>query len=443
MSSDKTAGPDNGELARVLGLPAALAIGTGTMIGAGIFVFPGLAASQAGPAAILSFALGGLIALVVAANTAELATAMPASGGACHFVSRIFGRFPGFLVGIGQAAGLIFATAFYLVAFGRYLDDLLGDFGWGTGLPVVVLALGAGILLTLVNLFGTSDTGGLQNIVVGLLTVILIGLFGLGISRIAGGASELPATFAPEGTLPILTTTALIFTSYLGFVQIATVAGEIRDPSRNLPRALMGSVLLVILLYILGVVVTTSLIRPSLLETLGETAMVEVGRKLLGVVGGWLVLSLGLLSTISSANASILASSRSLYALAIDGTLPEWIARVHKRFHTPHLALLAVGIPLLGLVFIQRLDLLAQAASVLHLMIYTLICACIWRTRTHPQADYSPEFRLPRGRVLAAGGVLATLALQAFMDPLALAIGAGVILASGAGYSLLLRTNRP
>lgn len=124
-----------GDLERSLGPGATLAIGVGTMVGAGIFVFPGLAAGRAGPAATLSFALGAAIALLVALPTAELATAMPESGGVYHYVSRVMGPLAGTVVGIAQWLGLVFASAFYPVGVGHYFSDALAETGLGPGAP--------------------------------------------------------------------------------------------------------------------------------------------------------------------------------------------------------------------------------------------------------------------------------------------------------------------
>jgi len=134
---------DDVELERTIGLGGGLSIGIGTMIGAGIFVFPGLAASNAGLAATLSFAIGGLIALLVALPTAELATAMPRSGGGYYFVSRGLGTAPGAVVGLGLWLGLVFASAFYLVGLGHYAAAVLATVGVSIPFSPVV---GVGLL---------------------------------------------------------------------------------------------------------------------------------------------------------------------------------------------------------------------------------------------------------------------------------------------------------
>jgi len=300
----------SGTLERTLGLKTALTIGVGTMVGAGIFVFPGIAAGYAGPAAMVSFALGGFIALLVATSTAELATAMPESGGAYYYVSRTFGSLAGFVIGISQWIGLVFASAFYLSGFGQYAIDLLHKTGYQLGDPVILIAAGTALLLTVINLVGTEKAGNLQNRVVIVLTFLLTLLFGYGILNAVGfvGKAQWPIPFTPNGTWPVFTTTALIFTSYLGFVQIATVAGEIKEPKKNLPKALMGSVLLVMGLYITALFVSTTVLSTDQLAEMGETAMVNVANSLIGKWGALTILAAGLLATLSSANASILSS---------------------------------------------------------------------------------------------------------------------------------------
>lgn len=418
------------QLERTLGLPATMAIGVGTMVGAGIFVFPGIAAGQAGPAAMVSFALAGLIALLVALSTAELATAMPESGGGYYFVSRVFGPMWGTLVGVGQWVGLVFASSFYLVGFGQYAARFLSEIGYALHDPPILVALATALVLTAVNIIGTERAGKLQNRIVIALTGILTMLFLYGLLNALGvlGKPQLPLPFAPKGTRPIFTTTALIFTSYLGFVQIATVAGEVKSPHRTLPRALIGSVLVVALLYILGLFVSTSVFSTEKLAELGETAMVEVGRELIGPLGGIVVMGAGLLATLSSANASILSSSRAIYALAKDDMMPKAVRRVNRRFGTPHIALIAVGIPIAGLVLIGKIEVLAEVASLLHLVIYGLICLVLLSMRRRRPLWYAPTFRAPAAVLISSLGALASFGLIVLMKPLSLAIGLGVLL---------------
>ncbi|MDX1585783.1 MAG: APC family permease [Balneolaceae bacterium] len=424
------------ELERTLGLKPALTIGVGTMVGAGIFVFPGIAAGYAGPAAMISFALGGCIALLVAFSTAELATAMPESGGAYFFVSRTFGPMAGFLIGVGQWIGLVFASAFYLSGFGQYAVDLLEEAGLDLGNPVILIALATALVLTVINLLGTEGAGKVQNRIVIALTAILTFLFGYGLMNAIGivGDTQWPVPFAPNGIWPIFTTTALIFTSYLGFVQIATVAGEIKQPQKNLPRALVGSVVIVMLLYITALFVSTSVLTTEELAELGETAMVDVARSLVGHTGALAILAAGLLATLSSANASILSSSRAVYALSNDDMLPSAISRVNRRFGTPHIALLAVGVPIASLTLLGRIEILAEVASLLHLLMYGMICVTLISIKRKKPLWYAPSYRAPGYPAVPAVGAMASFGLIFLMQPLSIMMGFGVIVLAGIWY---------
>ncbi len=430
------------ELERTLGLLPALAIGTGTMVGAGIFVFPGLAAGEAGPAAMLSFAIGAVIALLVALPTSELATAMPESGGGYFFVSRALGALPGCMVGIGQWLGLVFASAFYLMGFGHYLSDLVRELGIGLPVSVVGLALGMAILLTGVSITGTENTGDLQNWIVGSLLTILAGFLGHGGLDALGvfGRQQTPEAFLPYGTMPVFTTAALVFTSYLGFVQIATVAGEIKAPSRNLPRSMIGSVLLVGTLYVLTILLSTSLLGSEQLAGMGETAVVNVGRSIAGTFGAAALLGGGLLATLSSANASILSASRSIYALSRDDLVPKQVEQINRRYRTPHVALLLAGGPIIALILFGRVEVLAEVASLLHLFMYGLICVALLVLRQSPPSGYQPTFRCPGYPVVPILGALTSFGLVAFMNLLSIAIGAGILLATAGWYLYYART---
>ena len=430
------------ELERTLGLTQALAIGTGTMVGAGIFVFPGLAAGEAGPAAMLSFAIGAVIALLVALPTSELATAMPESGGGYYFVSRSLGTFAGCLVGLGQWLGLIFASAFYLVGFGHYLSDLLREIGVGAPVPVVGIALGAAILLTGISVTGTENTGDLQNWIVGALLVVLGGFLGHGGLDVLGvfGRERVPETFFLYGTTPVFTTAALVFTSYLGFVQIATVAGEIKAPGRNLPRSMIGSVVVVGGLYVLTIFIGTSLLGSGRLAELGETAVVAVGRSLAGSFGAAAILGGGLLATLSSANASILSASRSIYALSRDGLVPRTVQRLNERYRTPHVALLLAGAPIVGLILYGRVEVLAEVASLLHLVMYGLICVALLVLRRADPPGYTPSFVCPGYPVVPVLGAAASFGLVAFMNPLSIGLGLGVLAAAAGWYLYYARS---
>ena len=440
---------DAGELERTVGLAGAVTIGTGTMIGAGIFVFPGLAAGRAGPAAAVSFAIGAVVALLVALPTSELATAMPESGGGYYFVSRGLGALPGAVVGIGLTFGLIFATAFYLVGFGEYAAAILveagaiGTRGASVGPVRIVLLLGivVGLLLTGMSVLGTENTESLQNGVVGLLLAILVvflTISGLDVLGVRGG-SRATTSFAPRGLAPILPTAALVFTSYLGFAQIATVAEDVVEPDRNLPLSMVGSVLLVGVFYVVTLLVAGYTFEPDVIGPMGETAIVNVAEAYLGTAGALAILVGGLLATVSSANASVLSASRALYGLSSDAIVPTAAARVNGRYNTPHFALGFVGGVAALLVAFGRTAVLAEVASFLHLILYGLVCVALLAIRRRDPAWYDPAFECPGYPAVPAVGAVASFALLAFMQPLSQLLGAIVAVIAVAWYAVYAR----
>lgn len=437
VTDDTTIHDEDVELERTISLVGGLAIGIGTMIGAGIFVFPGLAAANAGLAATLSFAIGGVIALLVALPTSELATAMPRSGGGYYFISRGMGAAYGAIVGLGLWLGLMFASAFYLVGLGHYASAVLTELEVGLPFsPVIGIGLLFGTILTTVSIGGTENTAQIQNVVVGVLLVVLTGFLSYGVLDAMGvfGRGSVPEAFFSRGYFPVLTTAALVFTSYLGFAQVATVAGEIKRPGRNLPLAMVGSVVVVTVFYVVTIFVATSAFGADRLGQFGETAMVEVARDLLGLPGAVAILGAGLLATFSSANASILSASRAVYALSRDALLPRKASEINLRFGTPHVALLAAGGPILVLVATGQVELLAEVASFLHLIMYGLMCVALIVLRRRNPEWYSPSYRVPGYPVVPAIGALASFGLIAFMQPASIGIGLVVMIVSYLWY---------
>ncbi len=397
--------PDE-ELAKDLGPLAALTIGVGTMIGAGIFVLPGIAASRAGPIVALSFVVGGVISIFTALSASELGTAMPRAGGAYYYINHALGPLFGSVAGLGNWMGLAFASAFYMLGFGGYIKTFLPvpqiPLGVLTLTQTQVAALVAGALFVLVNYVGAKETGRLQNFIVVTLVAILTVFSILGF-LVVDLSTLLPA--APMGWGPLLPGTALIFVSYLGFVQITTVGEEIKNPGRNLPLAVIGSVVIVTTIYaimmvmMMGVVDWQELAR--LAAEVGEGApVVEVAGIAFGVVGlggvgVGLVTFAGLLATASSANASILASSRINFAMGRDRLVTPWLNEIHDRFATPYRSILVTGGLILALIFVGNVEVLASAGSILHLVVYGLLNVAVVVMREANPPDYDPSFEVP------------------------------------------------
>lgn len=434
---------EENRLQRNVGLLSATNIGLGAMLGAGIFVFPGLAGGYAGFGAIISFLIGGGIALLVAACTSELATAMPQSGGGYFFVSRAFGGLWGTLTGISQWVGLIFACSFYMVSFGEYTQTFLQELGIQWDRLPNVLSFIFTLLLLGINIIGTRKVGRFQNLMVISLTFLLVLVFTYGLVDYFG-LEDKPVSFtevAPEGVPSIFTASALIFTSYLGFLQIANVGGEVKDPVRNLPRSLITSVLVAMSLYIFVMTVCSLTFTPEELDGFGETATIEVARTFLGKWGAVTVVFAGVLAALSSANASMISASRGVFALSKDGVITHKASKINKRFGTPHIALALVTLPVAVMLFKSELETFAEVASFLHLIIYTGICLSVLKLRASHPAWYVPSFRVPAVKVVAGLGAVACLGLLFFMQGTSIVLSLGILGLACAYHFLYVQRN--
>ena len=411
------------DLRRELGFWDALTIGAGTMIGAGIFLLAGVALELTGPAAIFSYLAAGLVCMITAASAAELATGMPTSGGDYFFVSRSLGPALGAISGVGIWLSLTFAISFYLFGLGEYLSQFLPltPF-WG--------AFGGGVLLTALNVYGAKESGQMQVIVVLTLLGILGAFCGIGAFYIEWGNFT---PFFPFGGAPVASTTALVFVSFLGFVKIAAVAEEIKDPAKNLPRTLIGSVALVTLLYVVILLVIGGIFEQ---ETIGEVRdpLTQAARILAGPVGAGAIIFAGLLATVSSANASIMASSRINLAMARDRMVPNWLSAIHETLLTPHRAILLTGVLALSFLFIESLEQLAKIASVLQLYSYAALNVGCVALRVAQPDWYEPSYRTPLFPFAQGFAAVACLGIVLYSGPFAQIAIVVLIVASLAWY---------
>ncbi|SEL80148.1 Amino acid transporter [Haloferax larsenii] len=419
---------DGGELERTLGFVEAMTLGGGTMIGAGIFILPGIAAETAGPASSISYAIAGFVALLAALSLSELATGMPIAGGSYHYVNRALGGLFGAVVGWGMWTGLMFASAFYMIGFGQYLVEPI-PFLDGR---VFIVALGlVGLVLLLgVNYYGTEESSAFQNVTIGAETAIILVFVAVGVFFIDPTNLE---PFAPFGSEGVVATTGIVFISFLGFEIIATVAGEIKNPSRIIPLSMILSVVLVTILYVLVMLVSTGVIP---FESLGDSPIPvsDVAVIYLGPVGVVAIVFAAIIAAISSSNSSILAASRVIYAMGRDGVVTDWFNVSHPRFYTPHRAIAATGgvtalLILVGLEVETIIALLAEAASFSFLVAYSLVHISLVVFRRADPDGYDPSFTLPRPLYPAVPvlGVVLSLVVVSQMATVVVVIGSGIV----------------
>ncbi len=419
---------EGSELERTLGFVEAMTLGGGTMIGAGIFILPGIAAETAGPASSVSYAIAGFVALLAALSLSELATGMPIAGGSYHYVNRALGGLFGAVVGWGMWTGLMFASAFYMIGFGQYLVEPIPFldgrvFIVGLGLVGLVLLLG-------VNYYGTEESSAFQNVTIGVETAIILVFVAVGVFFINPENLEPFAPFGPGG---VIATTGIVFISFLGFEIIATVAGEIKNPSRIIPLSMILSVVLVTILYVLVMLVSTGVIP---FESLGDSPIPvsDVAVTYLGPAGVVAIVFAAIIAAISSSNSSILAASRVIYAMGRDGVVTDWFNVSHPRFYTPHRAIAATGgvtalLILIGLEVETIIALLAEAASFSFLVAYSLVHVSLIVFRRADPDGYDPSFALPRPLYPAVPilGVVLSLLVVSQMATIVVVIGSGIV----------------
>lgn len=411
--------PGDQELARDLGFLEAYTIGVGTMIGAGIFVLPGIVANNAGPAGMISFVIGGVVSLLTALSLSELATGMPKAGGSYYYVNRAMGSFFGSVVGWSMWAGLMFATAFYMLGFGQYLTFFYGN------IPVAWSALGMAALLIAVNYRGVKEAGVLQNLIVILLIGFILVFLAFGVFNIDWSVFR---PFNPNGWGAVASTAATVYVSFIGFEVIATSAEEIKDPGRNLPLSMIASVLTPMIFYVLVMLVSTGVLPVAELAS-SYIPVADVASEYLGTIGALMMVIGALLATVSSANASILSAARVNFAMGRDKILTSWLNKVHSKFRTPFRAILITGVVILVLIGMGvGIETLADVASFLYLITYALVHVAVIVLRRAEPEDYNPDFKLSSWAypTIPLLGAVSCLIIVAQMRPIVLMIGGGI-----------------
>jgi len=409
-------------LGRSLGFFSTFAIGTGTMIGAGIFLLPGIAMANAGPGAIFSFLLGGLISIATAISMAELATGMPLAGGSYYYISRTMGAAFGAVIGLGSWLALVFKGTFALVGLAEYAQIFYP-------MPIYLVAALTGLLLLIINYRGAKSSGSLQNFIVVLLLVILI-LFIGEVSFEVKPENFFPV--APYGIIPIFTTAGMIFISYLGLAEAAAVAEEVKNPSKNLPRAFIASAVVVTLFYA-GIMVVVAGFSGSEGNVATATPLADIAGLIAGDSGKFFIAFAALLATLSTANGAILSSSRFPFAMSRDALMPEWFVMIHKKYETPHNAILVTGLVMILLLFLFNIEQLARLGGAFNILIFILLNVAVIILRKRILPGYEPTFRDPFFPFTQIFGIAGSMLLLPLLGGLPLLFSVLMIFA-GAGW---------
>ncbi|MER8026289.1 amino acid permease [Glutamicibacter protophormiae] len=389
--------PGQVSLAKTLGNWDALALGFGAMIGFGWVVLTGGWLSSAGTmGTIVAVLVGGGIMAVVGLTYAELTASMPKAGGEHNFILRALGPRPSFIGSWAITGGYVTIVAFEAVAFPRTVEYIFPGMskiplwtiaGFEVHLTWALVGVLAGILITWINIRGVKQAGVVQTFtVIFLLAIGLLMIFG---SVTGGEASNMEPWFTPgmKGFFTVLMAVPFLF---IGFDVIPQSAEEVKIPSRQIGKLVVIAVIMATLWYVMVVLTTASAMPASELANANIATADAFGALFNSDLMAKILIAGGIAGILTSWNSLLLGASRLVFSLARSGMLPEWFARLHPKYKTPHNALLFIGgISLIAPFFGERmLGWLVDSGAPSIIIAYFLVSVTfLLLRRREPQMD--------------------------------------------------------
>ncbi|WP_411029355.1 amino acid permease [Spongiimicrobium sp. 3-5] len=395
------------KLERSLSLTSVIAISIGGMLGSGIFVLPGLAAAKTGSSLWLAYLLAALCILPAALSKSELATAMPSSGGTYVYIERAFGPFFGTIAGIGLWLSLLLKSSFALVGFGAYLSILVNIENGLTKYIALVFLL----IILFLNIFGVKKVGKVQ------IVIVSISVITLGLILVFGLPKVSPALLEPfmlKGNMGLVSTVAFVYISYAGVTKVAAIAGEIKNPSKNLPRAMIFSLIIMATIYVFVAFVLVGNIPMEALER-DIRPIYTIANLLGGTYVGYIAAGVGIITLISMANSGVLAASRFPFAMAIDSLLPKFMGKIHSKYLTPVVTIVMTCIIMALVILFLDVEKIAKLASAFMVMMFILVNACVIVLRETAAQWYNPPFRSPLYPFVQLFGIISGIVLLVFL----------------------------
>jgi APA family basic amino acid/polyamine antiporter len=391
------------KLERSLSLISVIAISIGGMLGSGIFVLPGLAAAKTGSSVWLAYLLAALCILPAALSKSELATAMPSSGGTYVYIERAFGPILGTVSGIGLWLSLLLKSSFALVGFGAYLSILISIDSNSTRI-VAVFFLG---IILLLNVLGVKKVGKVQIVIVALslicLTLILI--FGAPVIN-----TRFLDPFLTNGKTGLMSTVAFVYISYAGVTKVAAIAGEIKNPAKNLPRAMILSLFIMTTIY---VSIAFVLVGNIPLESLEKDIkpIYTIANMLGGTYVGYGAAIIGVITLISMANSGVLAASRFPFAMARHKLLPNFMSKIHSKHLTPTATIILTCMVMALVILFLDVEKIAKLASAFMVMMFIIVNAAVIVLRETSAQWYDPPFKSPLYPYVQIFGIVSGIVL--------------------------------
>ncbi|MFF8997276.1 amino acid permease [Streptomyces achromogenes] len=418
--------------------------GVGVIIGTGIFVLTGTAAKNtAGPAVSLSFVIAGAVCALAALCYAEFASTVPVAGSAYTFSYASLGELPAWTIGWDLVLELALGTAVVAVGWSGYIHSLLDNWGWhlpealggrdgATGFGFDILAAALVLLLTAILVVGMKVSARVTSVVVGVkvavvLVVIIAGAFFVKGANYhpfipaerpvaAGGSLKAPLIqlmfgWAPShfGVMGIFTAASVVFFAFIGFDVVATAAEETRNPQRDVPRGILGSLVICTALYVAVSIVVTGMQKYSSLSV--EAPLADAFKAtghpwFAGLISFGAAVGLTTVCMIL-----LLGQSRVFFAMSRDGLLPRFFSHTHPRFRTPYRSTILLGVVIAVVAGFTSLSELAELVNIGTLFAFAVVAlSVIILRRTRP--DLPRAFRTPLVPLVPVLSVLASLWLM-------------------------------
>ena len=396
-----------------------IAISIAGMLG-GIFVLPGIAAAKTGSSIWLAFLLAAICILPAVLSKSELATAMPKSGGTYVYIERAFGPLFGTISGLGLWLSLLLKSAFCLVGFGAYLLVLTN-----TSTPIEYLSIIFLFLIMILNIFGVKKVGKVQLFVVIVSILGLVSLLFLGIPQVK---KEYINPFIKYGKEGLIASIAFVYVAYAGVTKVAAIAGEVKNPNRNLPLSMIFSLFLITIVY---TTISYALVGNVSLQIL-KNDYKPIHTLATNLSGEWLsttIAIIGVLTLISMANSGVLASSRFPFAMANDKLLPNLFTKVHNKYLTPINTIFFTCIVMALVILFLDIEKIAKLASAFKVAMFIAVNLCVIILRETSVQWYNPSYKSPFYPYIQLFGIISGLILLFYLGlmPILILFSIGII----------------
>jgi APA family basic amino acid/polyamine antiporter len=375
------------KLKRDLSLVEATLYGIGIIIGAGIYVLIGPAAGLAGNAVWISFLIGALIASFTGLSYAELSAMYPKAAAEFLYVKKAYGsKFWAFLIGwLLIFTGVVSAATVALGFSGCFIEIL--KLGKIFLIPVAIALI---LFLSFINFSGIKESSRLNIIftsieVFGILLIIFLGLPSLG---------DVKYFQMPFGFKGVLSAAAIIFFAYIGFEDIANIAEETKSPKKFIPLAIITAVIVTTILYIITSLIAVSLVDYRILREAPNALAVVASKTVLGENAYFLVSFITLFATTGTVLIILVVTSRMVYGMAREYSLPSRLGRIHRRTKTPWLAVIAIMLLSIVFVFFGKIEVVANITSLGAFVTFAAVnLSLIWLRYTKPHLER--PFKVP------------------------------------------------